>query len=171
MNANSTSADPRRPALRISFALVAACLLLVFAHGAVAEPLPSWNDRPAKQAIMKFVTDVTTEGASTFVAPSERVAVFDNDGTLWSEQPLYFFSFNPAARRVQKTQEANGASIVVKDLVKTTKSWDSQLLLAYPQGQPEITIRRISIPAGARLHIHSHSVINAGVLITGQLRL
>jgi quercetin dioxygenase-like cupin family protein len=42
-------------------------------------------------------------------------------------------------------------------------------LLAYPQGQPEITIRRISIPAGARLDIHSHSVINAGVLITGRL--
>jgi quercetin dioxygenase-like cupin family protein len=70
---------------------------------------------------------------------------------------------------VQRTQEANGASIVVKELVKTTKSWDGQSLLAYPQGQPEITIRRISIPAGARLDIHSHSVINAGVLITGQL--
>ena len=42
-------------------------------------------------------------------------------------------------------------------------------MLAYPQGQPEITIRRISIPAGARLDIHSHSVITAGVLITGQL--
>jgi quercetin dioxygenase-like cupin family protein len=70
---------------------------------------------------------------------------------------------------VQRTQEANGASIVVKELVKTTKSWDGQLLLAYPQGQPEITIRRISIPAGARLDIHSHSVINAGVLITGRL--
>jgi quercetin dioxygenase-like cupin family protein len=79
------------------------------------------------------------------------------------------FLLQSGCATVQRTQEANGASIVVKELVKTTKSWDGQLLLAYPQGQPEITIRRISIPAGARLDIHSHSVINAGVLITGRL--
>ena len=75
--------------------------------------------------------------------------------------------FQPSCARVR--QEANEASIVVKELVKTTKSWDGEFLLPYPQGQPEITIRRISIPAGARLETHSHPVINAGVLLSGQL--
>ena len=56
----------------------------------MAQPLPSWNDGPAKQAIVKFVTDVTTPGAPTFVASEDRIAVFDNDGTLWAERPLYF---------------------------------------------------------------------------------
>ena len=70
---------------------------------------------------------------------------------------------------VRFRQEANEASIAVKELAKTTRSWDGKLLLPYPQGQPEITIRWISIPAGARLETHSHPVINAGVLISGQL--
>ena len=68
------------------------------------------------------------------------------------------------------TEEANHASISsVKELIKTSKSWDGKLLIPYPQGQPEITIRRITIPAGARLETHSHPVINAGVLMSGQL--
>ena len=52
-------------------------------------PLPSWNEGPTKSAIVKFVSDVTTQGSSSFVEPAERIAVFDNDGTLWTEQPLY----------------------------------------------------------------------------------
>ena len=67
------------------------------------------------------------------------------------------------------TEEANHASISVKELVSSSKSWDGKLLVPYPQGQPEITILRISIPAGARLETHSHPVINAGVLVNGQL--
>ncbi|MBC3480894.1 HAD family hydrolase [Pseudomonas sp. SWRI77] len=55
-----------------------------------ADPLPSWRDGPSRQAIEAFVTAVTTEGGKDFVPAVERVAVFDNDGTLWSEQPLYF---------------------------------------------------------------------------------
>jgi hypothetical protein len=51
--------------------------------------LPSWNDGPARQAILNFVKQVTTEGSATFVPVSERIATFDNDGTLWVEQPLY----------------------------------------------------------------------------------
>ena len=75
----------------------------------------------------------------------------------------------PSCATVRIRQEANEASIVVKELVKTTKSWDGEFLRAYPQGQPEITILKISIPAGARLETHSHPVINAGVLMSGQL--
>ena len=52
--------------------------------------LPSWNDGASKQAIVKFVEAVTTQGGPQFVAPPARIAVFDNDGTLWAEQPLYF---------------------------------------------------------------------------------
>lgn len=63
-------------------------LLLPFA--ALADDLPSWNDRTSKQAIVDFVTKVTDEKNADFVKPEDRVAVFDNDGTLWSEQPFYF---------------------------------------------------------------------------------
>jgi hypothetical protein len=54
-----------------------------------ADPLPSWNDGRAKQSIVTFVAKVTKPGSPDFVPAPERVAVFDNDGTLWSEQPMY----------------------------------------------------------------------------------
>src|SRR5262245_34549470 len=55
----------------------------------LANPLPSWSDGPTKKAIVTFVTRVTTPGGAEFVPVPERIAVFDNDGTLWSEQPMY----------------------------------------------------------------------------------
>jgi hypothetical protein len=54
------------------------------------EPLPSWHDRESKQSILEFVRATTDGSSPSFVKPAERVAVFDNDGTLWSEKPLYF---------------------------------------------------------------------------------
>lgn len=51
-------------------------------------PLPSWNDTGPRKAIMAFVTKVTKDDSAEFVPPAERVAVFDNDGTLWCEQPM-----------------------------------------------------------------------------------
>ncbi len=57
------------------------------------DPLPSWNDGPSKQAIVAFVSAITEKGGTDFVPPAERIAVFDNDGTLWSEQPAYFQLF------------------------------------------------------------------------------
>ena len=72
--------------------LAAATLVgaLVFATAAsqAADPLPSWNDGPAKQSIIAFVEKVTKPGSPDFVSVSERIATFDNDGTLWCEQPL-----------------------------------------------------------------------------------
>jgi len=56
-------------------------------------PLPSWNDGTSKQDIINFVTAVTSKSSSDYVDPRERIAVFDNDGTLWSEQPAYFQLF------------------------------------------------------------------------------
>ena len=58
-----------------------------------ADPLPSWNDTASKQSIVAFVEKVTKEGSPDFVPAPERIAVFDNDGTLWSEQPMYFQAF------------------------------------------------------------------------------
>jgi phosphoglycolate phosphatase-like HAD superfamily hydrolase len=63
----------------------------------VSDPLPSWNDGATKQAIIQFVHATTDSGASGFVAPEERIATFDQDGTLWVEHPLYsqlFYCFD-----------------------------------------------------------------------------
>lgn len=68
--------------------LALACALWLSA--AVAEdPLPSWNTGPSRQAILEFVAAVTTQGSPDHVPPAERIAVLDNDGALWAEQPIY----------------------------------------------------------------------------------
>src|ERR1700754_56012 len=56
---------------------------------AQGDPLPSWNATPTKQAVVEFVGRITKPGSPDFVAPAERIATFDNDGTLWVEQPMY----------------------------------------------------------------------------------
>ena len=56
--------------------------------GAQTDPLPSWNDGPSKLSIVKFVQAVTDRANPQYVPPEQRIAVFDNDGTLWSEQPI-----------------------------------------------------------------------------------
>ena len=73
--------------LTLGFALVFTCC------GEIAQtnyPLSSWNDGKAKQEIINFVNEVTDETDPNFVKPADRIATFDNDGTLWSEQPYYF---------------------------------------------------------------------------------
>jgi phosphoglycolate phosphatase-like HAD superfamily hydrolase len=72
--------------------LLACILVLLWPHHAHAQsdPLPSWNDGAVKQSIVGFVGRVTTQGGPDYVVPAERIAVFDNDGTLWAEQPIYF---------------------------------------------------------------------------------
>jgi phosphoglycolate phosphatase-like HAD superfamily hydrolase len=66
----------------------------VFANSAeAADPLPSWNEGTAKRSIIDFVNRVTQSGSQDFVVPGQRIATFDNDGTLWSEQPMYFQLF------------------------------------------------------------------------------
>ena len=68
-------------------------LLLLANTAFAADPLASWNEGKAKQSIITFVKAVTTPGGKGFVPAPERIAVFDNDGTLWSEQPMYFQAF------------------------------------------------------------------------------
>ncbi len=65
-------------------------VLSSFSALAQPDPLPSWNAGPVKQSITGFVERVTREGGPDFVPPAERIATFDNDGTLWAEQPVYF---------------------------------------------------------------------------------
>jgi phosphoglycolate phosphatase-like HAD superfamily hydrolase len=76
----------------ISAALVAALAFTASAARA-DDPLLSWNDTAPKKAILAFVDKVTKEGSPDFVPPEERIATFDNDGTLWCEQPMYFQLF------------------------------------------------------------------------------
>src|SRR5262245_65821534 len=73
---------------RILLALLAT--VCCAAQAQTADPLPSWNDGAAKRNIVEFVKAVTTKGGKQFVPVSERIATFDNDGTLWAEQPMYF---------------------------------------------------------------------------------
>jgi haloacid dehalogenase-like hydrolase len=68
------------------FALLTGTTTVAFAQ---TNPLPSWNDGKAKRSIVDFVNRVTTRGGKDFVPPAERIATFDNDGTLWAEQPMY----------------------------------------------------------------------------------
>jgi len=70
--------------------LLCAAVLLVAPLPAVADPLASWADGASKARIVSFVQGVTDPTGKTYVPPAERIAVFDNDGTLWTEQPMYF---------------------------------------------------------------------------------
>lgn len=79
----------RRAALVAPFLALAIALASIGAR-AQSDPLPSWNDGSAKVAITDFVARVTAPGGPDFVPPEQRIAVFDNDGTLWAEQPVYF---------------------------------------------------------------------------------
>ena len=76
--------------LAVAFVCIAA---LTSSVAQTADPLPSWNDGKAKQSIVNFVAKVTREGSPDFVQVAERIATFDNDGTLWAEQPMYFQAF------------------------------------------------------------------------------
>lgn len=90
-----------------------------------ANPLPSWNDGEARQAIISFVEKTTKEGSSDFVPAEQRIATFDNDGTLWAEQPLYFQLFyaidkvkEMAPRHPEWKQQEPFASIIKGDTKK-----------------------------------------------------
>jgi hypothetical protein len=80
--------------IKYTHSIIAAALLCALAVtttvAQTADPLPSWNEGKSKQSILTFVSQVTKEGAPAFVPPAERIATFDNNGTLWAERPLYF---------------------------------------------------------------------------------
>jgi len=74
---------------RLAQNLLVAAVAVTATCARAADPLPSWNDGKARQSIIEFVAKVTTPGSPDFVPVPERIATFDNDGTLWAEQPIY----------------------------------------------------------------------------------
>jgi hypothetical protein len=79
---------------RLKALCVVVVVSLVSSVSADDTPLPSWNDGPARRTILDFIERTTKTGGTEFIAEPDRIAVFDNDGTLWSEQPIYFqFAF------------------------------------------------------------------------------
>ena len=107
------------------------------------DPLRSWNDGTVKTAIMDFVSRTTTQGSPDFVAPERRIAVFDNDGTLWTEQPFYFqlaFAFDQVKAMAPQHPEWKGKqpfkSLIEGDLksvlATARRGWSKSLLLPTP---------------------------------------
>ena len=77
-------------ARNLVFAALVGALAFAAGIARAADALPSWNDGPAKASVLAFVQAVTDKSGKDFVPPAQRIATFDNDGTLWAEQPLYF---------------------------------------------------------------------------------
>jgi lysophospholipase L1-like esterase/phosphoserine phosphatase len=117
----------------------------------IADPLPSWNDGPAKRAILDFVTAVTDESAATFVPVAERVAVFDHDGTLVCEKPVIHGLFLVdrvkalVERRPELAHEEPYATIMTGDvdfIRKLGKKFFAELTFATLAGVPEEQLER-----------------------------
>src|SRR5882724_771108 len=79
-----------RRAVLATTIVLGACIFGSISAQAQSDPLPSWNDGATKKSITDFVPRVTTPGGPDFVPVEQRIATFDNDGTLWAEQPIYF---------------------------------------------------------------------------------
>jgi hypothetical protein len=109
-------------------ALVVAGVGLGMPVGAVADPLPSWNDKDAKAAIIEFIEGVTDPASDTFVPEDDRIAVFDNDGTLWSEQPVYFQVLY--ALDVLREKADADPSILTSDVLRAAAEGDMQGMMA-----------------------------------------
>jgi hypothetical protein len=105
-----------------------AAVLVLAPTQLLADPLPSWNDTAAKAAILAFVEGVTDPSSETYVTPADRIAVFDNDGTLWAEQPVYFQLFF-ALDRLAALAEAD-PSILTSDTLKAAAEGNLEAALA-----------------------------------------
>jgi len=103
--------------------------LSLAAHLAHADPLPSWRATGTKDAIIGFVERITDSGGPDYVTPSERIAVFDNDGTLWAEQPIYF-QLLFAMDRVREMAERD-PSILTSDALRAAAAEDIAGVLAH----------------------------------------
>lgn len=108
--------------------LIAAAAAALLAAPALADPLPSWADDGAQARIEAFVAAVTDPASPDYVTPARRIAVFDNDGTLWSEQPVYF-QLLYALDRLREAAEAD-PSILTSDALKAAAAGDVGALAA-----------------------------------------
>jgi len=105
-----------------------ACALVTIAQMAMADPLPSWNSGAAKERITAFVESVSDPDSESYVTPADRIAVFDNDGTLWAEQPTYF-QLIFAIDRLREMAAAD-PSILTSDTLKAAADGDMQAVAA-----------------------------------------
>ncbi|MEM9085097.1 MAG: HAD family hydrolase [Pseudomonadota bacterium] len=113
---------------------VAAILL---ATPALADPLPSWESSDSKTQIVEFVESVTDPDSPTYVTPAERIAVFDNDGTLWGEKPLYF-QLIYAIERLQEKAKADPSILTSDALVAASKGDLKGVLASGKEGLLEV---------------------------------
>jgi phosphoserine phosphatase len=123
------------PMQNLIAAALASALTFTTTVARADDPLPSWNDGKAKQSITEFVTKVTKEGSPDFVPPEERIATFDNDGTLWCEKPMpvqLFFVLDRvkalASRHPEWKTKEPFASILKADLKTAAAAGERALL-------------------------------------------
>jgi phosphoglycolate phosphatase-like HAD superfamily hydrolase len=114
----------RFPVIAAALALASACLAAPLA----ADPLPSWADTHAREEIIAFVEGVTDPASPDYVTPEARIAVFDNDGTLWAEQPVYFQLVYAIDRLREKA--AADPSILTSDALRAANDGDMEGMLA-----------------------------------------
>ena len=135
--------------------LVALCVLSQFSLAASSQmakaPLPSWHEGEAKQSIINFVKQVTTTGHSDFVPEQERIATFDNDGTLWAEQPVYFqalFIFDRikamAPQHSEWKEQEPFASVLKGDIKKALAGGEKALLEMAMATHADMTVNEFS---------------------------
>lgn len=109
--------------------IIASVAVICLSGGvASADPLPSWNNTASEQAIISFVESVTDATSDSFVPVADRIAVFDNDGTLWAEQPLYFQGLY-ALDKVRELGEKD-PSLLTSDTLKAAADGDMQAVMA-----------------------------------------
>lgn len=137
------------------------CCVMSIAHA--SDPLPSWNDSQSKQAIMKFVQEVTQESHPDFIPVDDRIATFDEDGTLWVEQPLYteFFYVIDTIRRDASNHpewqhEEPFKTVLSGDLAKMQNfsKQEIALMLAATHAGMDVETFRKSVAEWIKTHNH-----------------
>ncbi len=127
--------------------------------------LPSWTDGPTKSAIVDFVGRVTAEGGPDFVAPEARIAVFDNDGTLWCEKPVYI-QLDFLVRRLAEKASAD-ASLAEQQPYKAAKSgdlsWFGGAITKHYQGDDS----ELKVLAGAVMSLHESMTVEDHAALIG----
>jgi phosphoglycolate phosphatase-like HAD superfamily hydrolase len=128
MRDHSPGATPPPGAAPRLGAACAVALMLAPAPAVLADPLPSWNPTASEAAIIDFVERVTDPASDDFVPEADRIAVLDNDGTLWSEQPLYFQGAYALQRLQEKAED--DPSILTSDTLKAAAAGDMAGVMA-----------------------------------------
>jgi phosphoglycolate phosphatase-like HAD superfamily hydrolase len=147
--------------MRLLLSVLAAALSTAVLQA--ADPLLSWNPTPTKRALVAFVERTTTAGSPDFVTPAERIAVFDNDGTLWAEQPLYFQAFyifdrvrQLAAEHPDWEEKEPFASVLRGDLKAALAGGDESLLAMVAATHAGLTTEEVSAEVNGWLATAKH---------------